>query len=217
MHLLYTRTDIACAVSKLAQFLSDPSEIHAKEAKHLLRYLKGTTDLGIEYGANDNEFSHINGYCDASFDDDPDNSRSTTGQIFMYNGGSISHQSKKQPIVALSTMESELIAISEATREAMFLKSLFEELEILKQPTIPMLTDSQSAYDHITKNLNHNRMKHIHRRFNFARDAHLDGEIELQRIPATEQAADILTKILSRGKHAEALKLLNMRSFTIPV
>jgi len=216
MHLLYTRTDIGCAVSKLAQFLSDPSEIHAKEAKHLLRYLKGTTDLGIEYGANDNEFSHINGYCDASFDDDPDNSRSTTGQIFMYNGGSISHQSKKQPIVALSTMESELMAISEATREAMFLKSLFEELEILKQPTIPMLTDSQPAYDHITKNLNH-RTKHIHRRFNFARDAHLDGEIELQRIPATEQAADILTKILSRVKHAEALKLLNMRSFTIPV
>ena len=113
-------------------------------------------------------------------------------------------------------MESELIATSDATREAMFLRSLFKELEIGHQ-AIPLRTDSQPAYDHITKNLNHNRTKHIHRRFNFARDAHLDGEIELQRIPATDQAADILTKILPRIAHAEAIKLLNMRSITIPV
>ena len=215
MHLLYTRPDIASAVSKLAQFLSDPSDIHVQQAKHLLRYLRKTQDLGIEYGTDPN--SKINGYCDASFDDDPDTSHSTSGQIFIYNGGTISHQSKKQPIVALSTMESEFIAISEATKEALFLKSLFEELHLGKQQTIPLHTDSQPAYDHITKNLHHNRTKHIHRRFNFAREANSNGDIELRRIPASEQAADILTKILPWVEHGNALNLLNMHSINIPI
>ena len=98
----------------------------------------------------------------------------------------------------------------------MFLRSLFKELEIRNQ-AIPLCTDSQPVYDHITKNLNHSRTKHIHRRFNFAQNAHLDGEIELQCISATDQVADILTKVLPRIAHAEAIKLLNMCSIMIPV
>jgi ribonuclease HI len=225
MHLLYTRPDIACAVSKLAQYLSDPSEIHAKEAKHLLRYLKGTMDFGIEYGCDEN--SKITAYCDASFDDDQDSSRSTSGYIFMLNGGTISHSSKKQPVVALSSMESEYIALCEATREAMFLKQLFEDIEISTDEQIPinstkdevieLLTDSQAAHDHITKNLTHPRTKHIKRRFNYTRDAYHDGDIDLQRIPASEQTADVLTKILGPIAHQNALKLLNMKSFHIPI
>ena len=227
MHLLYTRIDIACAVSKLAQYLSDPSETHCQSAKHLLRYLKGTMDLGIQYGTDNS--NGITGYCDASFDDDPDTSRSTSGQVFMYNGGSISHSSKKQSMVTLSTMEAESVALSDAAREAKFLRYLLEDLDLdnLPNESIPMrskkyqvielLTDSQPAYDHATNSLNNNRTKHIHRRFNFAREAHNNGDINLQRIPATEQAADVLTKILPKIKHAEALQLLNMRSITIPL
>jgi transposase InsO family protein len=229
MHLLYTRADIASAVSKLAQYLSDPSEIHAREAKHLLRYLKGTTDHGIEYSADNT--SPIIAYSDASFDDDFDTSRSTSGFVLMYNGGSISHSSKKQPVVALSSMESEYIALSETTREAMFLQQLLEDINIpsldlpndripvnsKKKEAIEVLTDSQAAHDHIVKNLSHSRTKHIRRRFNFTREAHNQENIELKRIPATEQVADICTKILGPIAHERALMLLNMKTFQIPI
>jgi hypothetical protein len=42
----YTRSDLAFAISKLSQYLSNPSTIHMAEAKHVLRYIKGTLDLG---------------------------------------------------------------------------------------------------------------------------------------------------------------------------
>jgi len=220
MHLLYTRVDIACAVSKLAQYLSDPSEDHMRQAKHLQRYLKGTLDHGIEYSASPDLPQNdllITGYCDASFDDDPDTSRSTSGQTFMLGNGSISHCSNKQSCVAMSSMESEYMVMSEAAKEAISLQYLLESLQITYQRRpIPLKTDSTAAYDHVRNNVNHSKTKHIHRRHNFIREACINGEITLERIPAELQTADILTKVLPRQKHDHAMKLLNMKSFHIP-
>ena len=224
MHLLYTRADIASSISKLAQFLSDPSQVHAQEAKHLLRYLKGTIDLGIEFSAELS--SPLIAYSDASFDDDPDTSRSISGYVFMFNGGTISHSSKKQPVVAHSSMESEYIALSETAREAIFLEQLLEDLNISFEPipinskkkeAIEILTDSQAAYDHATKNLNHPRTKHILRRFHYVQETYSQGLINLQRVPASEQVADICTKTLGPIAHKHALDLLKMKNFHIPI
>ena len=47
---MYTRPDLAFAVSKLSQYLSNPSILHFQAAKHVLRYIKGTIDYGLYYG-----------------------------------------------------------------------------------------------------------------------------------------------------------------------
>ena len=71
MHLaVYTRSDLAQTVSKLSEFNSDPSEDHMRAAKHALRYLKGTLDLGIQYSPSDSIIPE--GCCDASFNSNPD-------------------------------------------------------------------------------------------------------------------------------------------------
>jgi len=76
-------------------------------AKHVLRYLKRTTDLGIQYSSSDSKNPDIEilptGYCDASFDSDPDDSKSTSGQVFMLSNGVISHSSNKQSCVVHET------------------------------------------------------------------------------------------------------------------
>ena len=54
---------------------------------------------------------------DASFDTDPDDSKSQTEYIFLLNGGAISWCSSKKSVVAGSTCEAEYIASSEATHE----------------------------------------------------------------------------------------------------
>ena len=51
---VFSRPDIAYAASKLSQFNSDPTEIHMKTARHVLRYLKGTRDYCIVYGNSQN-------------------------------------------------------------------------------------------------------------------------------------------------------------------
>ena len=50
IHLsVWTRPDIAFAVSKLCKFMSNPGPVHVKQLKRLLRYLKGTVALSLTY------------------------------------------------------------------------------------------------------------------------------------------------------------------------
>ena len=81
----------------------------------LHQYLKRTKDMFLVYGG-DKELV-VNGYVDASFDTDPDDSKSQTRYIFILNGGVVSWCSSKQSVVAGSTCEAEYTAASEATNE----------------------------------------------------------------------------------------------------
>ena len=62
----------------------------------------------------------VNGYVDASFDTDPDDSKSQTGHVFILNGGAFSWCSSKQSVVAGSTCEAEYIAALEAANEGVW-------------------------------------------------------------------------------------------------
>ena len=65
----------------------------------------------------------INGYIDASFDTDPDDSKSQTGYVFILNGGAVSWCSSKQSVMAGSTCEAEYKAASEAANEGVHIRS----------------------------------------------------------------------------------------------
>ena len=83
--------------------------------KNILKYLRMTKDMFLISGGEKELVA--NGYVDASFDTDPDDSKSQTGYIFILNGGAVSWCSSKQSIVAGSTCEAEYIAASEAENE----------------------------------------------------------------------------------------------------
>ena len=59
----------------------------------------------------------VNVYVDASFNTDPDDSKSQSGYVFILNGGAVNWCSSKQSVVAGSTCEAEYIAASEAANE----------------------------------------------------------------------------------------------------
>ena len=65
----------------------------------------------------------VNGYVDASFDTDPDDSKSQIGYVFLLNGGAVSWCSSKQIIVAGSMCEAEYIAASEAANDGIHIRS----------------------------------------------------------------------------------------------
>ena len=68
------------------------------------------------------------GYCDADWAGDNEDRRSTTGYIFTLAGGPVSWMSKKQQTVALSTCEAEYMAMSEATKEALWMQRLLNKM-----------------------------------------------------------------------------------------
>ncbi|KAK2578072.1 hypothetical protein KPH14_002073 [Odynerus spinipes] len=106
-----TRPDITYTVNYLSRFNNCHEEEHSIAAKRVLRYLKGTINVCLKYQKSD---SNIKGYADVDFAGDEDDRKSCTGFTFLMGDGAITWESKKQTLVAMSTSESEYIALSEA-------------------------------------------------------------------------------------------------------
>ncbi|XP_074277189.1 secreted RxLR effector protein 161-like [Silene latifolia] len=102
-----TRPDIAYSVGKLSRYTCRPGKEHWKAITRVLGYLKSTMNYGLVYSKHP---STLEGYCDASWITSMNDNKSTTGWIFSLGGGAISWASKKQTIIAHSTMEAEFIA-----------------------------------------------------------------------------------------------------------
>ena len=73
----------------------------------------------------------VNGYVDASFGTDPDDSKSQTGYVFILNGGAVSWCSSKQSVVAGSTCEAEYIAASNVANEGVWMKEFISDLGVI--------------------------------------------------------------------------------------
>ena len=129
-----TRPDIAAAVSIISQFASNPTILHHQAAKRILRYIKGMINMKLNLreklnsGDRRDKQPILIGYSDANWGNDINTRRSTTGYIFYLSGGAISWSSKRQATVALSSTEAEYMALTQAIKEAIWLRSLLAEL-----------------------------------------------------------------------------------------
>ena len=153
------------------------------------------------------------GYSDADWGGDADNRHSTTGNLFLMAGGAISWLSKKQAVVALSTSEAEYIALSLATQEAVWLKRLLTELRVPNQPVV-LMEDNQGAIAIAKNPIAHSRTKHIDIRYHYIREALQDGEINLLYCPTDEMTADLLTKLIPKGKFEKLWSAMGMQFTT---
>ena len=86
--MLCTRPDVSLAISFAGRYQSNPGVDHWTAVKNILKYLKRTKDMFLVYG--DDKELVVNGYVDASFDTDPDDSKSQSGYVLILNGGAVS-------------------------------------------------------------------------------------------------------------------------------
>lgn len=171
-----------------------------------MRYLKGTTNIRLCFGGNT---CQVSGFVDSDYASDIDKIRSTTGYVFKIYGSPISWRSVLQATVALSTTESEYMAMAEGVKEALWLKGLMYDLG-MKQDSVDLWCDSQSAI-HLAKNqVHHVRTKHIDVRYHFVRDVIEDGDISLMKVHTSDNPADMLTKVVSDSKFQRCLTLLQI-------
>ena len=119
-----TRPDISYSVGVLSRYMHNPGLQHVVACKRVLRYMKGTTDIGLEYNTSNikpDEFN-IEAYTDADWAGDIDERRSTTGWIIKLNGCTVSWSSKRQTTPALSTAEAEYMAVSAVVQEIQWMR-----------------------------------------------------------------------------------------------
>uniref|UniRef100_A0AAV1TC62 Reverse transcriptase Ty1/copia-type domain-containing protein n=1 Tax=Peronospora matthiolae TaxID=2874970 RepID=A0AAV1TC62_9STRA len=175
--MVATRPDLAAAVGSLSQFSSDTCPTHWQALKRVLRYLQATPNHGLEFARK--EGSRICGHTDADWAVDIASRRSTSGYVFMMSGGCISRKSQKQRTVALSSTEAENMALSEATKEAVWLKVLLRELgEMASDEAIKMSKDNQGSIALAENPRFHKRTKHINIRYRFVREKVESGEVD---------------------------------------
>lgn len=203
-----TRPDITFAVNYLSQFNNCFTEEHWKSAKRILRYLQGTKGYSLAF-KRDN--SKLIGYVDADFANDPIDRRSYTGFVFKMSGGAVSWECNKQKTVALSSTEAEYMAITEASKEAIHLRSLLLEI-IGEKLCIDVFNDSQSAQKIALNPISHKRTKHIDVRHHFIREVISKNYIKLRYLSTDEMLADILTKSLCSVKHCKFVAELGLES-----
>ena len=122
-----TRPDITYAVSALSQFNTNYRQEHWIAAKRVLRYLKGTSGYEHVYRMSE---KYLEGFIDADWAGCTDDRRSYTGYVFLLAGAAILWGAKKQKTVALSSTEAEYMALSEGTKQAMYLQSFFREFSM---------------------------------------------------------------------------------------
>lgn len=85
--LTNTRQDIAYVVLLVSRYMNEPSQIHMKASKRILRYVKGILDFGIHYYAtNEKEFV---GFNDSDLGASWDDWKSTSGNCFSLGSGVI--------------------------------------------------------------------------------------------------------------------------------
>ena len=96
--------------------------------KWVLRYLRGTAVTAIMFGKISRASPEVAEFVDLDYAADKDRRRSITGFMFTMYGGAISWKSSLQSVVALSTTEAEYIALTEAVKEAIWLRGLVTEL-----------------------------------------------------------------------------------------
>ena len=210
--MLGTRPDLAFAVASLSQFSSNPGQPHWDAIKHVLRYLRGTADHRLTYGSHTGTSLLFDGYCDSDWGSSKDDRRSVTGYAFMLGGGAVSWQSKKQPTVALSSVEAEYMAACQAAREALWWQKLLHELGVARHPTTVIHSDSQGSIA-LSKNPEHHaRSKHIDIRHHFIREQVAANHISLQYMPTEDMLADVMTKPLSRDQHNLLIRRLGVHS-----
>ena len=195
-----TRPDIAFALSNAAKFSAQPAKRHWTVVKRIMRYLRGTVNLGLAFTPQLS--GEVIGYSDADWGGDVNDRKSTSGYLFQVCGAAISWRSKKQTCVTLSTAEAEYMALASATQKAIWLGQLTSELGIgtpAKATTI--FEDKQSAIG-MTKNPQfHGRSKHIAIKYHFVRDQVGKGTVKLLKYcHMKEMVADMLTKGLPKNQ-----------------
>jgi hypothetical protein len=195
--MLGSRPDIAFAVTKLAQFAARPSEEHFSKALYICRYLRGTSNYCLSYDGASGQ--GLIAYTDLDWASDPEKRRSQTGYFLNLAGGAISWTSRAQKTIALSSTEAEYMALSDCSRQVVWMHTLMGELGYYLNP-VPICGDNQGSIFIASNPVTEKRSKHIDIRFHYIRQVIERKFAEVFFVEGDKNPADLLTKNLGSVK-----------------
>ncbi|MBW0488377.1 hypothetical protein O181_028092 [Austropuccinia psidii MF-1] len=206
-----TRPDLSHAVSSLSQHLEKPGIWHWRAFLHVLKYLRGTQEVGLYYNLQGTRgliaFSNADwGNCHVI-------RRSTSGFLAQLHGCLVFWKTRKQPSVSISTAEAEYTALCDLTSEILWFRQWCHEANLFCfDKAITIWEDNQSCIKTANSNCNVNtkRMKHVDIQLHFVKEAIQTQLIELRYAPTANMLANFLTKSVPQSTLKRALLALGV-------
>ena len=193
--------------------MHSPRNSNFQAVNRVLRYLKGTTGLGITY----KKIVKIDFvlYTGSDFAGCRVDYRSTIGYCTLIRGNLVTWRSKKQSVISKSSTKAEFHAMSKGIDEVMWIWNILDELKIPCIKPIDICCDNKSAISIAHDPVYHDRMKHVNID-RFYIQYHLEqGILKTDYVSSEEQCADIFTKGLptkAMGYLTFKLGMRNMHS-----
>ena len=207
MHPAVTcRPDVAAAARTLSLHLQHPTQVHVSAALRVVDYLWTTRRHSLRYGT-EKGVATFYGTCDAAHNA-THNSRGVTGWCYNHAGGAVAWKSRTQDLVSLSSCESELIAVDEATRELRYLLKLLKDFGINAHKPVLLGQDNMGTLTLIKGTHFNARTRHIALRYHHCGEQQRVGVLEAKHLPTDQMSSDVLTKPLSRVAHERHTQVL---------
>nr|GEZ39730.1 copia protein [Tanacetum cinerariifolium] len=187
--------DIMFSVCLCAYFQEAPKTSHLEAVKHIFRYIKGTTHIGLWYSKGTGietvvyaKYDHAGYYVD----------RKSTRGICTFVGCCLtSWFSKKHTALSIFTTEAEYVSAEKACQQALWMKQDLIDYDV-QLDDVPIMCDNKGTID-LSKNLmQHSRTKYIEIHHHFLCDNVQKGHILIEKVPSVDNIADILTKPLKQ-------------------
>jgi hypothetical protein len=121
--------------------------------------------------------------------------------VFTLAQAAISWQAKRQPTVALSSVEAEYMASTQASKDALWWIQFLSGLGLNVPKPINIMSDSQGSIALSKNPESHSRTKHIDIQHHFVREQVQRKIVQFNYIPTEEMPADLLTKPMARDRH----------------
>ncbi|KAM2884753.1 hypothetical protein COP2_012021 [Malus domestica] len=198
-YLTRSQPDLLFAVNLVCQFMHQPRESYLQTVKRILRYLKGTLELGLWFSKTATPL-RINAFSDADWACCHLDRRSIGGFCIFLGNSLLSWSVKKQPTVARSSTEAEYRSLTNSTAELTWICKLLIDVS-LKLPSPPTLWCDNIFAMHLAKNLVfHARTKHVELDYHYIREKGLSKELSVHFICTQDLLVDICTKPLSKAR-----------------
>ena len=237
--IMHTRSNICFALERLNQYLNDLANHHEQVLKTLLRYIRFTIDLDIEYElfesnesfkSNESMSFYVNVFSNSNYASNRLNKKSILEYVYMFVERSISWMSRKQKSIATFIIETKYMILFTCVKKDLWIAQFLRDLKLSKyletqldQMTIVenikhetcssmQLYENNQATNFLVKDAHiHERSKHIDVTYHHVKDTYNKNLIQLNYFSINDMIVDDLTKSLVKNKFKNFVKLLRLQ------
>lgn len=209
--MLGTRPDISFAVTKLAQHAANPTTEHLNKVLYICHYLLGTKSYTLCYDGSSG--IGLSAFTDSDWASDPYTRRSQTGFFLKLANGIFSWTSHTQKTIAHSSTEAEYMALSDCSRQVVWVRNLLEELGY-KLNAIPIAGDNQGSIFMASNPVTSKHSQHIDIRYHYIHEVVERGLVDVLFIDGANNPADLFTKNLGCIKFEQFRSQLGLEFYS---